>query len=100
MALLCTRHRAFFFFLVLPLYCCQPISLHPRADTLSHVTSWTAARQAPLSMGFSRQEYWSGLPFPPGTGLLLEHEHRLYQRPSEWLPPTYQALLEASALLQ
>ena len=28
-------------------------------------TPWTAARQAPLSMGFSRQEYWSGLPFPP-----------------------------------
>ena len=26
---------------------------------------WTVARQAPLSMGFSRQEYWSGLPFPP-----------------------------------
>ena len=26
---------------------------------------WTIARQAPLSMGFSRQEYWSGLPFPP-----------------------------------
>ena len=25
----------------------------------------TVARQAPLSMGFSRQEYWSGLPFPP-----------------------------------
>ena len=31
------------------------------------VTPWTGARQAPLSMGFSRQEYWSGLPFPsPG----------------------------------
>ena len=30
-------------------------------------TPWTVARQAPLSMGFSRQEYWSGLPFPsPG----------------------------------
>ena len=28
------------------------------------VTSWTVAHQAPLSMGFSRQEYWSGLPFP------------------------------------
>ena len=29
--------------------------------------SWTVAHQAPLSMGFSRQEYWSGLPFPsPG----------------------------------
>ena len=28
---------------------------------------WTVAHQTPLSMGFSRQEYWSGLPFPsPG----------------------------------
>ena len=26
---------------------------------------WTLAHQAPLSMGFSRQEYWRGLPFPP-----------------------------------
>ena len=39
--------------------------------TLSHVrlfvTPWTTAHQAPLSMKFSRQEYWSGLPFPsPG----------------------------------
>ena len=31
-------------------------------------TPWTAAHQAPLSMGFSRQEYWSGLPFP-GAGV-------------------------------
>ena len=31
----------------------------------SIVTSWTVAHQAPLSMGFSRQEYWSGKPFPP-----------------------------------
>ena len=35
----------------------------------SHVqlcaTSWTAAHQAPQSLGFSRQEHWSGLPFPP-----------------------------------
>ena len=29
------------------------------------VTPWTVARQAPLSMGFSRQEYWNGLLFPP-----------------------------------
>ena len=28
-------------------------------------TPWTVARQAPLSMGFSRQQYWSGLPRPP-----------------------------------
>ena len=36
---------------------------------LSHVglfaTPWTVTYQAPLSMGFSREEYWSGLPFPP-----------------------------------
>ena len=29
------------------------------------VTPWTVACQAPLSMEFSRQGYWSGLPFPP-----------------------------------
>ena len=28
-------------------------------------TLWTVVRQSPLSMGFSRQEYWSGLPCPP-----------------------------------
>ena len=36
---------------------------------LSHVqlfaAPWTVACQGPLSMGFSRQEYWSGLPLPP-----------------------------------
>ena len=42
-----------------------------KVKSLSHVrlfaTPWTVAYQAPLSMGFSRQEYWSGLPFPsPG----------------------------------
>ena len=39
----------------------------------SHVhlfkTLWTVARRAPLSTGFSRQEYWSGLPFPPPRDL-------------------------------
>ena len=42
-----------------------------KANSLSRVrlfaTPWTVAYQASLSMGFSRQEYWSGLPFPsPG----------------------------------
>ena len=44
------------------------------------VTLWTAAHQAPLSMGFSRQEYWSGLACPPpgdlpdrGSNLHLLH---------------------------
>ena len=43
------------------------------AKLLSHVwlfaTLWTVAQQASLSMGFSRQEYWSGLPFPPPRDL-------------------------------
>ena len=42
--------------------CCQLLS-HIRL----FATPWTAARQAPLSTGFSRQEYWSGQPLPsPG----------------------------------
>ena len=40
---------------------------------LSHVwlftTPWTVAHQAPLSLEFSRQEYWSGLPFLPDPGI-------------------------------
>ena len=43
-------------------------------------TPWTAAYQAPLSKGFSRQEYWNGLPFPSpgifptqGSNLGLQH---------------------------
>ena len=42
-----------------------------KAKSLSHVrpsvTPWTAAFQAPPSMGFSRQEYWSGVPWPSPT---------------------------------
>ena len=36
----------------------------------SFATPWTITRQAPLSMGLSRQEYWSGLPFPTPGDLL------------------------------
>jgi len=36
---------------------------------LTLATPWTVACQAPLSMRFSRQEYWSGLPFPSPGGL-------------------------------
>ena len=35
------------------------------------VTPWTAAYQAPLSMGFSRQEYWSGVPLPSRTSQIV-----------------------------
>ena len=43
------------------------IRLLPLCPTL--VTPWTAVSQAPLSMGFSRQEYWGGLPCPPPRDL-------------------------------
>ena len=48
------------------LYSC---ALYSACSVTSHVqltvTPWTTAREAPLSVGFSRQETWSGLPFPP-----------------------------------
>ena len=42
-------------------------SLHAKSlqSCLTLATLWTVVCQAPLSMGFSRQEYWSGLSFPP-----------------------------------
>ena len=47
---------------------CSYICFYVYVQSLSHIrllsTPWTVARQAPLSMKFSRQEYWSGLPFP------------------------------------
>ena len=57
----------------LPSSCCTGFSLwwllpKVKMKSLSCVrlfaTPWTVAHQVPLSMGFSRQEYWSGLPFP------------------------------------
>ena len=46
---------------------CAVLSYSIMSD--SFVTPWTVACQAPLSMGFPRQEYWSGLPFPSPGGL-------------------------------
>ena len=40
------------------------------------VTPWTAAYQAPPFMGFSRQEYWSGVPLPPLISLNTPHQFR------------------------
>ena len=51
-------------------FCCKPkTACHavPSHRVQLFATLWTAACQAPLSMGFSKQECWSGLPFPsPG----------------------------------
>ena len=62
-----------------------------KVKSLSHVwllvTPWTAAHQAPLSMGFSRQAYWSGVPLPsPTTGLIgLKWFPHLYPLPASSL---------------
>ena len=53
-----------------PLYS-EKVKVKVKVKSLSRarlfVTPWTVAYRAPLSMGFSRQEYWSGLPLPsPG----------------------------------
>ena len=49
-----------------------PIESEVKVKSLSRVqllaTPWTAAYQAPLPVGFSRQEYWSGVPFPSPSG--------------------------------
>ena len=52
-------------------------SAHSLSGVWLFATPWTVAHGAPLSMGFSRQEYWSGLPFPPPGALPhpgIEHE--------------------------
>ena len=58
-----------FFYLLHPLPSPKPTKsacvLSRFSLVLRSVTPWTVAHQAPLSMGFSRQEYWSGLPCPP-----------------------------------
>ena len=43
-------------------------------------TPWTAAYQAPLSMGFSRQEYWSAVPLPSPIGLHSAYKINNYNR--------------------
>ena len=71
--------------------------LSPFSRIQLFLTLWTIACQAPLSMGFSRQEYWSGLPCPPpgifpirgsDTGLAYCRQildHLSYQRsPRYW----------------
>ena len=66
-------------------FCCLHLSI---VDVFScslvsnyFVASWTVARQAPLSVEFSRQEYWSGVPFPPPGDL-----------PDPGIEPAYPAL--------
>ena len=61
-----------------------------KVKSLSHVrllaTPWTAAHQAPLPMGFSRQEYWSGVPSPSP---LLTLERCKKKRGKKWPRTTW-----------
>ena len=69
------KHKLFFqyltfrFLLTVNVFYCCLLSFLSRVRLFA--TPWTVARQTPLSMGFSSQEYWSGLPFhappPPRT---------------------------------
>ena len=65
------------------------VCMYMRAYMLSYFsrvwlfsTLWTVACQARLSLGFSWQEYWSGLPYPPYTCIyistIIEYEHNSY----------------------
>ena len=75
-------------------------------------TPWTAAYQAPPSMGFSRQEYWSGVPLPSTSYLLLlrknlfnsknlvaQNDNYLFvQNSAIWAFPTWGQLMHESHL--
>ena len=75
-----------------PCYCWISLVLCAVLSCFSHVwffvTPWTVAHQAPLSMGFSRQECWSGLPCPPPGTL-----------PDPGFEPTSPALLHCRWIL-
>ena len=45
---------------------CMKVKVKPLSRVRLFATPWTVAYQAPLSMGFSMQQYWSGLPFTYG----------------------------------
>ena len=49
-------------------------------------TPWTVAHQAPSSTGFSRQEYWSGVPLPSPCMNLKRSKFYLWQKSEVWLP--------------
>ena len=81
--------------------CCQDVN-SPQIDLCAcmcsaasavsnSVTPWTVARQVSRSMGFSRQEDWSGLPFPPpGESSNTGIDPHLLHWQAESLPLSYQ----------
>ena len=70
-----------------------------KVKSLSHVrlfaTPWTAAYQAPPSMGFSRQEYWSGVPLPSP---MLASKKGMVMVPILWAVCGFDMLIPISTL--
>ena len=58
------------------LHACLKVKVKLLRHVQPFATPWTVAFQAPLSMGFSRQEYWSGVPRPSPLFLLARFEPR------------------------
>ena len=75
-----------------------------RKSKVAFYTSWTVARQAPLSMGFSRQEYWSGWLFPsgdlPNSGIEPTSLRFLGRRVFSLAPPTYSSPTQLPAVMK
>ena len=81
----------------------QSVSLSVMSNS---ATLWIVALQAPLSMGFSRQEYWNGLPLPsprdlPSPGLnpgLLHGRQIIYSLSQQGSPKNYKNLLQITQI--
>ena len=80
-----------------PIHACVHVQLHNCVQP--SVTLWAIAHQTPVSMGFPRQEYWSGLPFPSPSDLpdpRMEHTspesplvvHKFFTTMPPGKPPT------------
>ena len=54
---------------ILYIFLCMKVKVKSLSCVQLFAIPWTVAYQAPLSMGFSRKEYWSGLPFPSPENL-------------------------------
>ena len=67
---------------------CMKVKVKSLSRVRLFQTPWTVAYQAPLSMGFSRQEYWSGLPLPsPQRRGPQDKRQNRWSWPSQRLPP-------------
>ena len=75
---------------------CMKVKVKPLSHVRPSATPWIVAYQAPLSMGFSRQEYWSGVPLPSPSPLVsfnlfflicsMPDGGRLSSHPRTWIP--------------